>query len=484
MGIEHKTNYFLNESNNIIGANIDGIVSGGSGIDRNHYTALAFKWDIGRVSGGGTVTTNTNTTTSFTEPRPTVDIYDPNVNPYNTTIYTHTIRAKVTNVKGYSDITFYQDGNKNVNFTYNANTKDFEANVIMHDNANVFRIVASNTAGSAEDNTTIIVNRPIVQLPPPIVDITVPNTNPYTSSASVVDISSQVLNVRTKEDIQVIFNGYAIGFEYFASSNNVRTTLNLIEGNNTLVITGVNEVGSDSDNLTIIYNKPIQPTPPVVKITTPASAPANVQSPEYVVVAQTLNVRSKQDATVKVNGVFTNYFTFNSNGIITTNVVLNEGANVVEITGRNEYGTASDVTTIIYTKPAVIIPPIVTILIPEVSPYATYESNEEVTATVLNVKGKEFITVTVNGVNTSNFTYNTSNKVLKTMVALKEGQNIVTITGRNEAGQDSKSQVIIKEIKPCPIPTVNLIQPTQNPLVTSNQAHTIVLSTTNAKMFQ
>jgi large repetitive protein len=480
LGIEHKTNYSLTENNSLIGINMDGVVAPDSPIDRNHYTALAFKWSLG---GGGraTGTTTTNTTTNYTQPRPTVKIFDPGVNPYTTTMFTHTIRAKVHNVAGYSNIAFYQDGGKNVNFTYNATTNDFTANVFLHDGGNTFRIVASNTAGSAEDNVTIFVERPIVQLPPPIVNITLPNANPFTTNSSVIDVVANIYNVRYKEDIQVVFNGYNIGFDYFMQNNTVKTTLNLLEGNNYLVITGVNEVGADSDNLTIIYNKPIQPTPPAVKITTPSVAPATVTVPGYLLEAQTLNVKTKQDVTVKVNGVSTTYFSFNTSGVVTVNVALNEGSNTVEVTGRNEFGTASDATTIIYNKPMVIAPPIVTILVPETSPYNTYESKEDVIASVLNVTSKNQITVSINGNLTSNFNYNTSNSILNTNVSLNEGYNVVTITAKNEAGQDSKTQVIIKEIKPCPQPTVNLIQPTQNPFKTENQAQTIVLNTTNAK---
>jgi hypothetical protein len=47
MGIEHKMNYFIYEYNTGSGADIDGRNVPGSRIDRNNYTALSLRWDIG-----------------------------------------------------------------------------------------------------------------------------------------------------------------------------------------------------------------------------------------------------------------------------------------------------------------------------------------------------------------------------------------------------------------------------------------------------
>jgi len=48
MGIEHKTNFSLTESNSFYVINIDNKIKPGSPVDMNHYTTLAFKWNLGR----------------------------------------------------------------------------------------------------------------------------------------------------------------------------------------------------------------------------------------------------------------------------------------------------------------------------------------------------------------------------------------------------------------------------------------------------
>ncbi len=98
-------------------------------------------------------------------------------------------------------------------------------------------------------------------------------------------------------------------------------------------------------------------------------------------------------------------------------------------------------TTITYIKPVKIKPPVVNILIPDTDPYNTYQSSQEIRATVTDIKGKENISVSINGKNSADFTYDNNSLELNTSVSLKEGRNVITITARNEAGQGVKSQV-------------------------------------------
>ena len=52
MGIEHKTNFSLNEGNSSFGIDIDNKIVDGSRKDKNHYTSLGFKWSMGRRYSG------------------------------------------------------------------------------------------------------------------------------------------------------------------------------------------------------------------------------------------------------------------------------------------------------------------------------------------------------------------------------------------------------------------------------------------------
>ena len=177
-----------------------------------------------------------------------------------------------------------------------------------------------------------------------------------------------------------------------------------------VIITGSNEAGSKRDDVAIISNKPVAAVVPTVKFIDPAS-PVTVNKNIHSIIVQTRNVKEWQDVTVNVNGTNFSNFNFSTEGIVTTNIPLKEGTNRVEVTGKNQSGSASDVATITYTKPVKATPPAINIMNPD--------------------------------------------------------------TSRNDGGQDIKSQEIIKETKPCPPPVLKMIEPAQNELTTDKPSFAI-----------
>jgi len=394
LGIEHKTNFSLTETNSITGINIDNSIVSGSRRDRNHYTTLGFKWILrGRASRSASRNTIPGV---YTPPPPTKPVYTERPVPEP---------------------------------------------------------------------------RPVVNVPAPVVDITVPAGNPYSTTAEKIDITAQVQNVRSRQNIQVVLNSNNIGFEHNPGSGIVKSTLTLADGTNRLEIICANEAGSSRDNVTIICNKPVRPDPPVVKFINPAT-PVTTENDIYRISVQTANVTSWQDVTVTINGNRTNNFSLSTEGVVTTNVALKEGATRIEVSGKNDSGNSTDRTIITYILPVKATPPVVAILTPKASPYNTYKFSQGIRANISGVKGKEDISVSINGVNTGNFAYDNSTFTLNTEVSLNEGRNVITITAGNEAGQDTKSQVVIKETRPCPPPSVRMTVPAQNDLTTDNQSYT------------
>jgi hypothetical protein len=208
-----------------------------------------------------------------------------------------------------------------------------------------------------------------------------------------------------------------------------------------------------------------------------------VEKGTYSIAAQTRNVKAWQDVTVTVNGVDQTNFDFTQEGAVTTNVGLREGQNNVEIKVKNESGSASDRALITYKKPQPAItpvttiekpvpavPPVITILSPASSPYNTYDQSLDMRARITGIKSKEGISVTINGINTTAFTFELSTQLLNLPVSLREGNNTVTVSARNEAGQDSETQVMVKETRPCPPPVLNLIEPAKNEILTDKSS--------------
>ena len=128
-------------------------------------------------------------------------------------------------------------------------------------------------------------------------------------------------------------------------------------------------------NKAIDTTEPITTPPPVRTVSPPVvlpvvrfinpPGPLTVENNLFGISVQTVNVRAWQDVTVTINGTKTNNFSLSAEGVVTTNVGLKEGANKIEVSGKNESGTATEAATITYIKPVrKIKPPAITILIP------------------------------------------------------------------------------------------------------------------------
>ena len=261
---------------------------------------------------------------------------------------------------------------------------------------------------------------PVITLPPPLVEIIVPSGNTYSTTEGRLEITARVKNVKGKRDIQVVLNNKNIEFDYNPLYGNVRSRITLAEGKNTLIITGSNEAGSNRDDVAIIYNKPVTVVVPIVKFIDPAS-PVTVNTNIFSITVQTRNVKAWQDVTVNVNGINFSNFNFSPEGIVSTNIPLKEGTNRVEVTGKNQSGSASDFATITYTKPVKAVPPAINILNPGTSPFNTFEPLQEIKARITGVKGKENISLSFNGITISGFTYDDNSLILSASVTLREG---------------------------------------------------------------
>lgn len=490
IGLEHKmtwtrTNLFDGMPNNVGGFN--------SGInDKYHYTALTLKFHLFNGKNETTDDVNVDDFDTNDDPvvvadpvskkKPVVDIYDPNTSPYTTTQSTFKLKANIYYVENRSGVTFKQDGNNNTNFSFNPTTDQFESTVILHPGQNLFEITGVNDAGSDYEAVIIIYQKEAEPRNPPIVTITNPPYSPYTTTSSVFGLVSTVLNVDTKSQIQVYLNGMNLSvFSYDNSSKAVNASLNLIEGTNTVTVTASNGVGSDSKTVQIIYKKPEAIQPPIVTFVNPGVDPYYTSEASINIRATALNVASKSDLTILVNGNPVTSFSFN----VTTKEIyfgtaLLEGANFVEITGVNSAGMDSETTTIIYTRPETPRPPIVTFVDPGVDPITVYSSAYNVTAQVEYVNSASDITLKINGVTSVLFSYSTSSDLMTFSTNLVEGSNVIEIKGVNAYGSDIETTTIIyKRSVPQAPPIVNISYPAVDNVTFASPAITLEASVLN-----
>lgn len=304
------------------------------------------------------------------------------------------------------------------------------------------------------DQPPVYTPPPVIRIEPPVAEIIMPAGETYSTSSGNLELTARVLNVKGKQNVSVLINNKPVAFDYSPVYNNVKSFVPLNEGRNILTVTANNETGSARDELVIISKKSVQAALPSVKFTSP-QVPVTVDRNSFQISAQTRNVKNWQDVTLTVNGIGVSNFNFSDQGIVTTNIGLKEGVNRVALAVRNETGTASDEASITYTKTPKMSPPVVTILSPTSSPYSTYEPDIEISVKITGVKSKEGISLVINNLNKSDFSFDQNTLILTASVSLRDGSNTVVISSANEAGKDSKTVTIAKEILPCPKPTLN-----------------------------
>ena len=396
---------------------------------------------------------------------PIVNITDPTSNPHTTGNNTYNVKATIENVTSSQNVSVIYNGQPLTSFSFTAvGTNNFSTNLTLNPGVNTIKITGTNDDGSDSDETTIIYKRE-PKIDPPIVNFSNPSSSPVTVNTNTFNITGNVARVEGRNFVTFIQNGNEnSNFSFNANSTQFASNVILSPGQNIFQLIGTNDAGTDQETVIINYEVE-QPKPPIVSILNPSANPHVTYDAVQAFKASVLNVTSKSQVTVKVNGGTFNNFTFNGvNGILTSVIPLQLGSNVVVVTGTNDDGTDTEQTTIIYRKPEQPKPPIVEYVIPSNNPYTTFDDTQLVNATVLNVNNKNQVNVNLNGSTITNFTFNTTTKLVSFTASLVEGVNSVNITGTNNDGVDSETMTIIykKREKPTP-PIVSFIDPIVNP---------------------
>ncbi len=431
--------------------------------------------------------------------------------PYTTDNSTETVVASVTNVNSQNAISVKLN-NKQINFDFNSSTGVVTINNVSLANGNNTVVVsATNSAGSDSDDVVIIYDT----MDKPVVNITKPGTNPYTSPADEASIVATVKNVDSKSDIKFTVNGKtSTAFSFVPQLDRFTATVDLSNGNNTVVIVATNAAGSDSDDVLIKYSKPMggggavfDPTdkkPPVVKITKPGTNPYTSPTDEASVVATIKNVDSKSNVKFTVNGKTSTDFSFIPQiDRFTATVDLSNGNNTLVITATNSAGSSSDDVIVKYNKPSlggkpgavipVKTPPTVNITKPGSNPYTSTKEEVTVEAKVNNVDSKSNIKVTLNSKQINGFTFIRQLNLVKVNLDLAEGNNNVVVTATNQDGSDS-DDIRIKYNKPLggtrpgavitpsttkKAPTVKITKPGTNPYTSPTDKASIIATITD-----
>ena len=210
MGIEHKTTFSLTEHNSMTGINIDNKIMTGSGIDMSHYTALSFKWNLGR---GGSSRNYSSSSYSYQSPvtNPVTSVTPQTIYP----VQTNANRPPVNDIPTPT-------------YNNNSNVRDNVGN--------------TNTRPAAT--------------PLPVVSFVNPSTN-ITVDRNVYSINVRTQNVKAWQDVTVKVNDVNTTNFNFSNTGVVTTNIGLREGLNTVVVSGKNESGTVQAQVIITYVRPV-----------------------------------------------------------------------------------------------------------------------------------------------------------------------------------------------------------------------------------
>ena len=150
------------------------------------------------------------------------------------------------------------------------------------------------------------------------------------------------------------------------------------------------------------------------------------------------------------------------------NILIKEGSNTVNISGKNSSGIDSDQTIISYKKPTQNKPPKIIVSYPSSPSFNTNNKMILISGQIQNVENYNNVSVTMNGNTVKNFLFDTYFDDFQCELQLQSGINIFNIKAFNNDGKD-ESMVSIKYAPiECKNPIINLKSPNSNSVTASS----------------
>lgn len=357
---------------------------------------------------------------------PIVQITNPLSNNLSVSNALYSFQANVQNMTSLQGVSLQLNGSTVSNLSL-ANGV-ISANVSLIAGNNTFELTAVNTCGT--DSKTVYVK--FEECLAPVVSISSPMTTNSSVTNASFNFTGTIQNIGTGQGINLTLNGNIIPNASFVNGQ-ISANLTLTSGVNQIVLSAVNNCGSDSQTSSITFDQCI---PPVVSIQNPLDLFYGVSNPIFPFQATVLNMPSTQGINLTVGGSPVNNFSLVSNNLTST-LTLPEGVIELVLTATNACGTSSQSRTIRYQN---CIPPVVNVTTDPSSGSITNSTNLVYTANVTNFSTSTILQLSVNGVNFSNFS--NSNGVISANISLVNGINEVQLTAISTCGTDTKTYVI------------------------------------------
>lgn len=276
----------------------------------------------------------------------------------------------------------------------------------------------------------------------PTVHITEPSADPYQTELTALNIKATIEHVGGAENVRFFQNGFPVNlFTFNENTHAFMANVRLREGENRFRIEASNQVSTAQDEVLIVLDPPEMANPgPFVEFTSPWRSRIASSSDRLDLTASVKYVHSKEDVRLTLNGSNTPFDFDPVSGQVSTSVVLTEGDNQLLIKGSNDMGTAEDRLTVEFSIPERSVLPAVRFINPDV-PVEVESSRFPLSAEILNIRGRNGVSMTFNGTPVHNFSFSTDG-LLSVGLFLPAGVNIIEITAANEAGSARETTYI------------------------------------------
>jgi len=386
--------------------------------------------------------------------KPTVKITTPIRSPFLSANCKSNIVAKVTGVKGKSNITVRRN---NVvipasAYSYNTANKELRINGLeLSSGNNVFQIMAMNDAGSATASTTLTC-KPRAATPKPVITITDPKSSPFTTTNCKYTIKATVKHIQSVQNISVKKDGRIVvpsSYSYNTGSKvlTIRTT---IDKQANYQIIAKNSAGTAIVSQIIKCSQTASIAKPVVVLIRPRGNPAMVSGCKATIEASIQNVSNISQITVMkgTQKLPAKAYTYNAQTkkvLIKDQPVTPNQNTKFTIKATNRAGTDSKYVNV-SCKPT---GPVATVDIikPVLNPFVAQNCSTNLTVRINHVTNANQISVTRNGatVDPNTYMYNPNAKMLlvQNVYSTPGDSTTYVITASNSNGTGSDSIVIL-----------------------------------------
>ena len=190
---------------------------------------------------------------------------------------------------------------------------------------------------------------------------------------------------------------------------------------------------------------------PEVRIVRPNNKTITVYARDYKVQAIVENIAGVDNIQYELNGIVSSNFSYETNNNrFESKLALSTGLNKIVIRAGNACGTATQSVTINYIDCVV---PTIAFQNPVNNGVSVDDEFFMVAATI---NGAENVVYQVNGMNSSNFTFNSSGNSFSSNQKLREGNNTMKIIATNACG--SVEQVVNVEYTTCLAPLIKIVR--------------------------